>query len=175
MERPTRLKLTHQNQTDSRFGFLYKINKSRNMTPKVTKWVTLFRADTTWAPLGATLVHQSVFKDKCTSVVPRTPSANYPKVYPNEPPINGRCIEKPVQLAALWRQVAPPADTDYRAVMNGLVGQFAARQPQIALSSRLPMIGHRKSVRSVNLWPAGRKLPSLSVYLWIYGLNALIG
>ena len=48
-------------------------------------------------------------------------------------------MEKSVQLAALWRQVAPPAFTDYWAPMIGSVGQLAGRQPRVALPRRLPM------------------------------------
>ena len=48
-------------------------------------------------------------------------------------------MEKSVQLAALQRQVAPLAFTDYWAPMTGLVGQLAARQPQVALPRRFPM------------------------------------
>ena len=36
-------------------------------------------------------------------------------------------------------QLAAPAFTDDWAPMNGLVGQLAARRPQVALSRRLPM------------------------------------
>ena len=48
-------------------------------------------------------------------------------------------MEQSVQLAALLRQVAPPAFTDYWVPMIGLVGELAARQPQAALRWRLPM------------------------------------
>ena len=47
-------------------------------------------------------------------------------------------MEKSVQLAALWRQVALPAFTGW-APVNGLVGRLAARQPQVVLPRRLPM------------------------------------
>ena len=47
---------------------------------------------------------------------------------------------KSVQLAALRRQFAPPAFTNYRAPMIGLVSELAARRPQVALHSRLPMV-----------------------------------
>ena len=48
---------------------------------------------------------------------------------------------KSVQLAALRRQVAPPAFTDHWAPMIGLVGQLA-RQPQVALPSFYQWIGN---------------------------------
>ena len=44
-----------------------------------------------------------------------------------------------VQLAALRLEVAPLAFADNWAPMHGLVGQLAARWPQVALSRRLPM------------------------------------
>ena len=49
-------------------------------------------------------------------------------------------MTKSVQLAAIGgRQVASPACTDYWAPMIGLVGQPAARRPQVALPWHLPM------------------------------------
>ena len=44
-----------------------------------------------------------------------------------------------MQLAALRRQVAPPAFTDYCAPMNALVGQLAGCWSHVALPRRLPM------------------------------------
>ena len=45
---------------------------------------------------------------------------------------------KSVQLAALRRQVAPPAFSDYWA-MIGLVGQLASWRPHVALLRCLPL------------------------------------
>ena len=49
-------------------------------------------------------------------------------------------MKKSLRLAALRRQVALPAFTDYWASMIGLVGQLAARRLQVALpkANRLP-------------------------------------
>ena len=48
-------------------------------------------------------------------------------------------MEKSVQLAALQWKFVPPTFTDYRAPLTGLVGQLAARWPQVAFTRRLPM------------------------------------
>ena len=50
-----------------------------------------------------------------------------------------RYMEKSVQLAALWRQVAPRFFTDHWAPMIGLVNGLAARRLQVALPGRYPM------------------------------------
>ena len=48
-------------------------------------------------------------------------------------------MEKSVQLAALGRQDAPLAFTDYWVTRNGLVIQLSDRQPQDALPRRVPV------------------------------------
>ena len=79
-----------------------------------------------------------------------------------------RWMEKSVQLAALRRQVAPPAFTDFCALMIGLVGQLAARWPQVALPRRvsmdwaLPMTGLVAQLATHRL-----QVPSLGAYRWI--------
>ena len=78
-------------------------------------------------------------------------------------------MSKPVQFAALWRQVAPPAIADYWAPIIDSVGQLAARRPEVATPGRqLEDWAFPKMVRVSQL--AARRLHKLLPFVFTDGL-----